>query len=391
LPVPDGERMMTVVVDDFEPDPQVCGVYGGEVHFLDPATGDEWYRGELKFHYTRNYIHTGMSFYGQKHETLAFRFVAKGDIVRVSDRMPEWECLILCTKHEEAEKKGVRSYKEIFVYGGLDILCNLENYEMSGFTLGLGHNDGWYTHHPKCSARPISWSGHGDYIGHYCDRGWLFVSPGRNFVFDPNTRPPTGRFVEEALREVGRHCYAEEAIRYGALGLTHIRCIHSYQELIGVTECKTSFRGAESCQGLVYSDRRVPWLTFFSMGYWRSRYEGRGQVLHLAEGNIEVAKDGLEESEKGLYFYGFSTQETREELKLVDLASNRDVIGVPADTGLLLYMYNAGRVTRDPKVRVPVPVDPKSVARLLREELLTIRERPSCPFLEEPEERKRTT
>lgn len=383
--VPDGERRMIAVIDDFEPDPNQCGVYNGEVHFIDAATGDEWYKGELKFYYTRNYIYTGTSIEGEEQKSIAFRFVAKGDIVRVSDQMPEWECLILCTKREEAEEKGVRSYKEIFVYGGLDILCDVENYEMKSFMLGLGHNDGWYTHHPGCSARPIDWSGYGDYIGHYCERGWLFVSPGRNFVFDPTIRPPTGRFFEEALRKVEQRCYTEEAIRYGAFDLRHIRCIHSYQELVGVTECDTSLESAEFCQGLVYSNERVPWITFFSMGYWMDRHQREEQILHLAEGNIRVGNEYKAE----LYFYGFATQNYREELKLVDLASNKNIIGMPVHAELVLYLYNAGSVFgRNPKVRIPAPIDPKLSAKLLREEIIKTRDKEICPFLEEPDKQK---
>ena len=94
-----------------------------------------------------------------------------------------------------------------------------------------------------------------------------FISPGRNFVFEPSILPPTGRFSEEALREIGKECYTEDAIRDGAFDLTHKQCINSYQELRGVTECKTSFDSTEFCQGLVYTEKRVPWITFFSMGY----------------------------------------------------------------------------------------------------------------------------
>lgn len=377
LPVPDGERMMVVVIDHFESDPYECGVFNGEVLFLDAVTGDEWYKGELKFYYTRNYIHTGMSIDGEVQKSIAFRFVVKGDIVRVSDKMPEWECLILCTKRKEAEEAGVESYEEIFVYGGLDILCDVEHNETRGFMFSLGHNDGWYTHHPECSKRPIDWSGRGDYIGHYCDRGWLFVSPGRNFVFDPSIKPPTGRFFEEALREIGRNCYTEDAIRYGAFGLRHIRCIHSYQELRGITECETPLASAESCQGPAYSRERHPWITFFSMGYWMDRYEKVEQILHLVEGNMRVGR-------REAYFYGFATQNERVELKLVDLASNKDIIGMPVDTEHLLYLYNAGRVIgRDPKVRMPAPIDPKLSAKLLREEIIAAKDREICPFLEE--------
>ena len=385
VPFPDGERRMTVVIDDFEPDPRECGVYDGEVHFIDAATGDEWYKGELKFYYTRNYTYTGTSMYGERQKSIAFRFIVKGDIERVYDDMPEWECLILCTK----ESDEVNSYDKIFVYGGLDILFDVENEKMNGFMLGLGHNDGWYTHHPDCSKRPIDWHGYGDYIGHYCDRGWLFVSPGRNFVFDPNIRPPTGRFFEEALREIGKVCYTEDAIRYGSFDLTHIRCIHSYQELRGTTECKTSFASAEFCQGLVYSGKRVPWITFFSMGYWMDRYEKPGQILHLVEGNIKMGNEKYAEKYGGeLYFYGFATQNYREELKLVDLASNKDIIGEPVDTNILLYLYNVGVRKRNPKLNRVIPIDLKLSATLLRGEIEATKDKELCPFFREGDEQK---
>ena len=387
VPFPDGERMMTVVIDDFEPDPRDCGVYNGEVHFIDAATGDEWYKGEqMKFYYTRNYMHTGTSLYGETRKSIAFRFVVKGDIERVSDKMPEWECLILCTKKSDK----VNSYEKIFVYGGLEILCDVERERINGFMLALGHNDGWYTHHPECSKRPIDWHNYGDYIGHYCDRGWLFVSPGRNFVFDPNIRPPTGRFFEEALRELGERCYTEDAIRYGAFDLEHKQCIHTYQELRGRTECETSFASAEFCQGLVYSGKRVPWITFFSMGYWMDRYEKMAHILHFVEGNIKVDNEKYAEKYgRALYFYGFATQNYREELKLVDLASNKDIIGEPVDTHLLLYLYNAGVLKRDPKLRRFIPTDLKLSAKLLRDEVEATKDKELCSFLRESSEQKR--
>jgi hypothetical protein len=383
---PDGERPMQVTVDNLKPDPNECGAYLGEVHFTDSATGDVWYKGRLRFHYTRNFHYTGTSARGEKRELMSFRFVAKGDIVRVSDKMPEWECLILCTKKSEK----VKSYERIFVYGGLDMLLDVEYKKVHGFALALGHNDGWYTHHPKCSRRPIDWSGLGDYIGHYCERGWLFVSPGRNFVFDPGIRPPTGRFLEEALRETGKDCHTEEGIRYGAFALRHVRCIHSYQELKGMTECETSLRSAEFCQGMVYSGRRRPWITFFSMGYWMDRYEKQANTLHLVEGNIEVQNKLYEEKYgKELYFYGFATQDYREELKLVDLASNKGIIGEPADTQLLLYLYNVGAPRRNPRLIRLVPIEPKLSLELLRQEVLATKEKEVCPFLEAGEKKRR--
>jgi hypothetical protein len=378
MPVPDGERKMEVFIVDFRRDPGRCGVYLAKVRFVDALTNQDWYTGELEFHYTRNYVHTDLSLWGQEESKIAFRFVVKGDLMRVSERMPEWTCFVLCTKKSDE----IRSYDSFFVYGGLDLLYDAKAQEMTGFRLGLGHNDGWYTHHPNCSARPIDWNGAGDYIGHYCDRGWLFVSPGENFVFNPNLPPPTGRFLDEALRQVGNYCYTEEAIEYGVLRMRQIQCIHQYQELRGVTECETPFRSVEFCQGMVHSGERHPWLTFFSMGYWFDPYQR--QTLHLAEGSVHVQKEGLERFEKGLYCYGFATQYGRQDLKLVDLSSNEDIIGMPAETRLLLYFYNAGRVTRDPKVRRPDPIDPKLTARLLRERILRSRDRDLCPFLEEP-------
>lgn len=378
-PFPDGERKMQVKIENFKADPTECGVYNGVVYFKDAMTGEDWYKGRLKFYYTRNHIYTGTSIYKEKQKYTAFRFVVKGDIIRVSDKMPEWQCLILCTKKTEE----VRFYERILVYGGLDILFDIECKKMKGFMLNLGHNDGWFTHHPKCSRRPIDWTSYGDYIGHYCERGWIFVSPGNNFVFNPNINPPTGRFFEEALREIGRGCYTEEAIRYGAFDLEHKQCIHSYQKLKGITECKNSFNSTEFCQGLVYSAKRVPWIIFFSMGYWRDPFEKPEQILHLVEGNVKVDIDKYKEYEKGLYFYGFATKNYQEELKLVDIASNKDVIGEPADTELLLYLYNAGVPLRNPKLIRFIPIDLKLSAKLLREEIAVTKEIKICPFLKE--------
>ncbi len=381
LPVPDGERMMRVVINEFKPDPQRCSAYTGIVLFIDSATGDVWYKGELHFYYTRNYLDLETLPNGRGKRSIALRFVVKGDITRVSDKMPEWECLILCTKTTEQ----VKSYERIFVYGGLDLLVDSESQKMTGFRLGLGHNDGWYTHHPDCSARPIPWTGHGDYIGHYCERGWLFVAPGRNFVFQPNIRPPTGRFTEEALRAVRKDCVTEDAVRYGAFDLRHIRCIHSYQELSGLTECKTSFASHESCQGLVYTRAKYPWITFFSMGYWMDRWEKQADTLHLVEGTITVGQERLEQRPRRFSVYGFATHNPQTDLKLVDLASNKTVIGEPADTELLLYLYNAGLPRRNPLRQIPVPIEPKVTMQLLRDEILATKDQDLCPFLKERE------
>jgi hypothetical protein len=121
------------------------------------------------------------------------------------------------------------------------------------------------------------------------------------------------------------------------------------------------------------------------MGYWMDAHQRRAQVLHLAEGNIKVGKPEFEEYERGLSFYGFATQDPRVGRKLVDLASNKDVIGAPVDTSLLIYLYNAGRMVRDPKVRDPMPIDPKLARKLLREHTLNSRDRALCPFLDEPD------
>jgi hypothetical protein len=380
MDVPDGERNMWVHITDFRPDPGRCSVYLGEAHFYDALTGVEWYAGKLEFLYTRNYVHTGLSAVGDRRNDIAFRFVVKGDLARVSDRIPERICLVLCTSPSDE----VRSYDRFFVYGGLDILCDARTGEMTGFRLGLGHNDGWYTHHPKCSVRPIDWHGDGDYIGHYCERGWLFVSPGRNYRFNPHLPPPSGGFLEEALREVGEQCYTEEAIEYGRLEMQQKLCIHHYQKLKGSTECNTPFWSVDFCQGLVYTNKTYPWLTFFSMGYWFDRYQR--QTLHLVEGNIKVRKEGFEGCEQGIYFYGYATRYGRQGLKLVDMSSNEDIIGIPAKTRLLLYLYNAGRVTRDPKVKLPDPIDPKLAAQLQSERIAKSRERDLCPFLEEADD-----
>jgi len=40
---------MYVKIDGFKPDPTQCGVYTGVVYFVDAATHETWYKGELKF------------------------------------------------------------------------------------------------------------------------------------------------------------------------------------------------------------------------------------------------------------------------------------------------------------------------------------------------------
>ncbi len=380
----DGERMLNIVIEDFGPDPSACGVYNAIVHFFDAETGDIWYKGRLKFYYTRNYFFRRRHPSGKEFNNIAFRFVVKGDIERVSDNIPEWVFLILCTKKNDE----VRPYEKIFVYGGLDLIYDLDAMSRTpSFMLNLGHNDGWFTHHPECSKRPIVWSGYGDYIGHYCERGWLFVSPGKNFVFEPSFKPPTGRFLEEAFREVGKPCFTEEAIRWGALDLKHIQFIHSFQELEAVTECKNGARSAEFCPGLVYSGKKVPWLVFFSMGYWQG-LTGREDriVLHQAEGNVALAGERfVEQFGKELYFYGFGTQHYLSGHKLVDMASNQNTMGVPDITRLLMYLYNAGNIKiLDPGER-PSKVVSTEHGTLVKMELKNVKTMDkACPFLRPP-------
>ena len=86
-----------------------------------------------------------MTIHGQKENNIVFRFVVKGDLVRVADKIPDGRSLILCTK----PNSDIKPYKNIFVYGGLDILYDMQARGMKGFMFSLGHNDGWYTHHPK--------------------------------------------------------------------------------------------------------------------------------------------------------------------------------------------------------------------------------------------------
>ena len=385
LPTPDGERMMRVLVKDFRKDPTACGVYLGNVHFVDMTTNVEWYRGQLKFYYTRNYIHQKLVAYNIEEKNIAFRFVVKGDLQRVSDKMPEWECFILCTK----KLGNVNSYENIFVYGGLDLLFDMKAREMRGFMLSLGHNDGWYTHHPKCSKRPIDWhSNVGDYIGHYCERGWLFVSPGRNFVFDPHKRPPTGRFTEEAFREVGKDCFREEAIEFGGFHLMTIIRIHSFQQLRAIGACNNEVISTDSCQGMVYTNKPHPWITFFSMGYWRD-FTGRpNTILHLVEGNVKMVSSLFREKfGETQYLYGFATQNPSTKLKLVDLSSNETDIGIPKDSRLLLYFYNAGNRLLNPFVR-PELLRPELQHSLFRSLQNALKEKEECPFLKKREKQK---
>jgi hypothetical protein len=59
---------------------------------------------------------------------------------------------------------------------------------------------------------------------------------------------------------------------------------------------------------------------------------------------------------------------------------------MPAHAIVLLYLYNAGRARRDPKVRMPLPIDPKVSAKLLREDTIATSARETCPFEKEPDE-----
>lgn len=383
IPFPDGQRMMWVEIRDFEKHPTTCGVYLGKVRFFDQATNALWYRGELKFYYTRNYLHEIWTPFGVK-KRIAFRFVVKGDLERVPGITPPGPFLILCTK----QSPTVQGYKEIFVYGGLDLLFDKEVQRMNGFKLSLGHNDGWYTHHPQCSQRPIVWTGAGDIIGHYCQRGWLFVSPGSNFVFNPGMTPPTGGFTEEAFRRVSTNCYDEEAIEFGFFSLAANIHIHWYQRLRAKGVCENEVAGTQFCQGMVYNGQKYPWITFFSMGYWIEPYRKSRTILHLVEGNIKLGGDYfVQKFGKEQYFYGFATQNPLSELKLVDLASNSNAIGVPKDTRLLLYFYNTGPPLRNPTVR-PSLISPQLQYKLFRGLQKLTKEKEECPFLKEGEKQK---
>lgn len=378
---PDGIRRMHVLIENFQPTRKQCGEYGGQITFIDALTNEKWYTGKLRFYYTRNYLYLKSLDYRETRPLTAFRFVVKGDLERVSDKMPEWECLILCTKRS----REANWYERAFVYGGFDLLFDVKYNEMDGFMLSLGHNDGWYTHHPECSKRPIKWEGAGDYVGHYSDRGWLFVSPGRNFVFNPGLKPPTGGFTEEALRRIDEGCLTEESIESGKLGWEAKRCIHTYESLEGHTFCKTLFESDEQCMGFVRSRDRHRFLTFFSMGYWLDRLRRTRIDLHLVEGKIRFRNNS--ELREPLYFYGFSTQNFLEELKLVDLADNGDIIGEPADTRALLYLYNAGAMRRNPKE--PFVWEYKRLSsEIMRRDLELLKERAPCPFVKEVEKKE---
>jgi hypothetical protein len=382
-PSSDGQRPMQVEIEDFRPDPTTCGVYLGKVKFIDQITNALWYRGKLKFYYTRNYLHESGSPFGVNQQ-IAFRFVVKGDLERVPNIIPPGPFLILCT----IQSNTVNWYKKIFVYGGLDLLFDKEAQHMKGFKLNLGHNDGWYTHHPNCSQRPIAWTGEGDITGHYCQRGWLFVSPGINFVFNPGLMPPSGGFTEEAFREVGNNCYDEDAIEFGAFNFATNIYIHWYQKLEAKSVCENEVTGTQFCQGMVYTGDQNPWITFFSMGYWIEPYGNSRTRLHLVEGNIKIdGENFVQQVEKEQYFYGFATENLMTELKLVDLASNSNVIGVPRDTRLLLYFYNAGPSQRNPTVR-PSLISPQLQRKLFRKLQKLTKEKEECPFLKENEKQK---
>lgn len=382
LPFPDGQKMLWVEIQDFRKDPTACGVYLGNVNFFDPATNVPWYRGELKFYYTRNYLHEIWTPFGVRRH-IAFRFVVKGDLIRAANNIPN-PFLILCT----GPSSTVPGYKEIFVYGGLDLLFDEEAQRMRGFKLSLGHNDGWYTHHPQCSQRPIVWTGMGDIIGHYCQRGWLFVSPGNNFIFNPGMTPPTGGFTEEAFRKVSNNCYDEEAVEFGLFSLAANIYIHWYQRFRAQGVCENQVEGTQFCQGMVYSGEKYPWITFFSMGYWIEPYGKSRTNLHLVEGNIKLGGGYfVHEFGKEQYFYGFATQNFLSELKLVDLASNSNAIGVPKDTQLLLYFYNPGIKLLNPIVR-PTLVSPELQYKLFRGLQRLTKDKEECPFLKESEKQQ---
>ena len=315
---------------------------------------------------------------------MAFRFIGKGDLQRMADRIESplgtarWTAEILCS----GRAREVPTYRDIFVYGGLELLVDLERPEEVRFLLALGHNDGWYTHHPGCSGRPIDWSGEGDYVGHYCDRGWLFVSPGRAFRFDPSVLPPSGGFADEALRKTDDGCWSEETPE-GGLAVAYTSHINTYMELQAATVCGTRISSVAPCNGpLIEGKEPRPWLSLFNLGYWPRPGGELRHVLHLAEGAIRFEGDGYPASERGTYCYGFATGDTGG--GLLDMATNKDLMGVPAETEALLYLYPVGGRDDNWKRGDPLAtVSPKLAAKLIRESQQALTGRDGCPFLDE--------
>ena len=56
----------------------------GQVTFIDSKTMEKWYTGALEFYYTRNYDFRRGAYSKEDSPTVAFRFIAKGDLERLS-------------------------------------------------------------------------------------------------------------------------------------------------------------------------------------------------------------------------------------------------------------------------------------------------------------------
>ena len=87
------------------------------------------------------------------------------------------------------------------------------------------------------------------------------------------------------------------------------------------------------------------------------------------------------------YLYGFATQNPATRLKLVDLSSNETAIGVPKDSRLLLYFYNAGNRLLNPFVR-PELLRPELQHNLFRTLDNALKKKEECPFMKKREKQK---
>ena len=71
----------------------------------------------------------------------------------------------------------------------------------------------------------------------------------------------------------------------------------------------------------------------------------------------------------------------------MDLADNGDIIGEPADTRALLYLYNAGAMRRNPKE--PFVWEYKRLSsEIMRRDREILKERATCPFVKEGEKKE---
>ncbi|MCK4649423.1 hypothetical protein KAT51_07860, partial [bacterium] len=62
--------------------------------------------------------------------------------------------------------------------------------------------------------------------------------------------------------------------------------------------------------------------------------------------------------------------------------------GAPVDTQLLLYLYNAGVLIRDPGLRIFIPVESKLSLKLLKEEITATKDKKICPFFKKQTNKK---